>query len=43
MEPYKTFLVTFDSTKLNLFIGKNPIKNKGKYIAIDDEEGPKKS
>ena len=28
MEPYETFLVPFDSTKLNLFNINNPVKNR---------------
>ena len=28
MEPYKTFFVPFDSTKLNIFNINNPIKNR---------------
>ena len=28
MEPYKTFFVPFDSTKLNLFNTNDPVKNK---------------
>ena len=41
MEPYKTFIVQFDSTKLNRFICNDPVKNGEKYIMSDDEEAPK--
>ena len=30
MEPYKTFLVPFGSTKLNIFMRKNSVKNREK-------------
>ena len=43
MELHKMFLVLFDSTKLNPFIHNNPVKNREKNIANDDEEGPKNS
>ena len=42
MEPYKTFYVPFDSTKLNLFIRNDPVKNREK-IANNNEEGPNNS
>ena len=38
MELYKTFLVLFDSTKLNPFIRKDSLKIK--KIASDDREAP---
>ena len=37
-EPYKKFLVPFDSIKLNLFMRKYSLKNKEKNISSDDEE-----
>ena len=40
MEPYKTFLAPFYSTKLNIFIRNDSFKNKGKKIESDDEEAP---
>ena len=44
MEPYKTFVVTFDSIKLNLFIINDSVAiNKDKNISRDDEEAPKDS
>ena len=43
MEPYKTFFLPFDYTKLNLFIRNNPFKKRGKTIASDDEEAPNNS
>ena len=42
MEPFKTFLVPFDSTKLNLFINNGSVINKEKIVS-DDEEAPKDS
>ena len=43
-EPYKTFLVTFDSIKLNLFIINDSVAiNKDKNISRDDEAAPKDS
>ena len=36
MKPYKTFLLPFDTTKLNLFMRNNS-------VASDDEEAPKDS
>ena len=41
MEPYKTFLVPFDTTKLNLFMRNNAVKNREKNIPSDNEEAPK--
>ena len=40
MEPYKTFLVPFDYTKLNLFMRNDSVKNK-ENIAIDYEVSPR--
>ena len=40
MEPYETFLMPFDNTKLNLYMHKDPVKTEKKYIASDDEEAP---
>ena len=42
-EPYKTFLVTFDSTSLKPFMRNNPVKNRGKNVSGDDEEVPNTS
>ena len=43
MEPYKTFLVPLDYTKLNLFMRYNSVKNRKKNISSDDEEAPHNS
>ena len=43
MEPYKTFLVMFDSTKLNSFMHNNSVKNIEKNMSRDDEEAHKNS
>ena len=43
MGPYKTFSVTFDTTKLNLFMRNDSVKNREKNMASDDEEAPKNS
>ena len=41
MEPYITFLVPFDYTKLKLFYAQGFSKNREKEIASDNEEAPK--
>ena len=44
MEPYKTFVLPFDTTKLNLFMCNDSVTlNKEKNIDIDFEEEPKDS
>ena len=43
MEPYKTFLVPFDTNKLNLFMRNGPVKNREKNIASYYDEAPKNS
>ena len=40
MESYETFLLPFDSTKLNLFMRNDSVKNREINIASDDEEAP---
>ena len=42
MEPYKTFIVPFDTTKLKLFMRNDSVTlTKGENRAGDDEEAPK--
>ena len=43
MEPYKKFLVPFDTTNLNIFMRNNSVKNRGENIVSDDEEELKSS
>ena len=42
IDPYRTFLVTFDTIKLNLFMRNDPVKIR-ENIASDDEEASNNS
>ena len=41
MEPYKTFLVPFGSTKLNIFMRKNSVKNREKPKRVIMKKHPR--